>query len=458
MEHGVSPDAALIGRRRLLKAAVAVGAAGLVGVGCGTAVGGAPAGVRSTGTTTAGRTSGVELTGSAATAPSTPPTTTATTTAAGTTTTGPTGLVHPGLLHTQADLDRMAAKVAAGAQPWAAGWDRLTANPHSRNTWQPSAQATVYRGTGSPENYAKLYNDIHAAYQNALRWRITGDTRHGDTARDILNAWSGTLRAVEGTADRYIAAGVYGYQFANAAELMRDYPGFELARFQNMMLSVFYPLNNRFLLEHNGAYITNYWASWDQLTYASVLAIGVLCDDRGKVGQAIDYFQSGAGMGSIRNAVPVLHPGGLGQWVESGRDQGHATLGIGLTAAFCEMAHNQGYDMYGYDDNRFLAGAEYAAKYNLGQDVPYTAFTWKKGNPNSWSGSETFTAASPAGRGNVRPIWEMIHNHYVVRKELSAPNISAMAAQHRAEGGGGDYGPNSGGFDQLGFGTLTCTR
>jgi hypothetical protein len=27
----------------------------------------------------------------------------------------------------------------------------------------------------------------------------------------------------------------------------------------------------------------------------------------------------------------------------------------------------------------------------------------------------------------------------------------------RPESGGGDYGPNSGGFDQLGYGTLTAT-
>jgi len=31
-----------------------------------------------------------------------------------------------------------------------------------------------------------------------------------------------------------------------------------------------------------------------------------------------------------------------------------------------------------------------------------------------------------------------------------------MAEKTRPEGGGGDYGPNSGGFDQLGYGTLTA--
>jgi hypothetical protein len=33
-----------------------------------------------------------------------------------------------------------------------------------------------------------------------------------------------------------------------------------------------------------------------------------------------------------------------------------------------------------------------------------------------------------------------------------------MAARVRTEGGGGDYGPDSGGYDQLGFGTLLFTR
>jgi hypothetical protein len=303
-----------------------------------------------------------------------------------------------------------------------------------------------------------MYYDIHAAYQNALRWKVTGDTAHGNAARDILNAWSATLTTVTGTADRFIAAGIYGYQFANAAELMRGYPGFDLGRFKAMMLSVFYPLNNDFLVHHNGAFITNYWASWDQLTVASVLAIGILCDDRAKVEQAVGYLKTGAGMGSIGNAIPVVHPDGLGEWVEAGRDQGHATLGIGLTAAICEMAWNQGIDLYGYDDNRFMKGAEYVAAYNLGQEVPYTPYTWNYGAPGVWSGSQTFTAASPDGRGDIRPIWEMIYNHYARRKGLAVPHIAAYAAKVRPEGGGGDYGPNSGGFDQLGYGTLSYSR
>ncbi|AWS43596.1 alginate lyase family protein [Streptosporangium sp. 'caverna'] len=361
---------------------------------------------------------------------------------------------HPGMLHTQADFTRMAARVAAGVQPYKAGWDRLIANSYAQSGWTPRPVATVVRG-GTGENYPQLYRDVAAAYQNALRWKISGSTAHGDTARDILNAWSGTLTTITGTSDKYLAAGLYGYQLANVAEIMRGYSGLDFNRLRNMMLGVFYPMNNDFLIRHNGACITHYWANWDLCNMASVLAIGILCDDQAKFDQAVTYFKNGAGNGAITKAVPFLHPGDLAQFQESGRDQGHAMLGIGLMGTFCEMAWNQGQDLYGYSGNRFMRAAEYVARYNLGQDVPFTTYNWGSGTtcaPNS------HTAISATGRGGDRPIWEALHNHYAVRRGLPVPNITAYATRVRPEGGGGHYGPNSGGFDHLGFGTLTCTR
>jgi hypothetical protein len=364
------------------------------------------------------------------------------------------GSVFPSLLHPESAFERMATNVTANAQPWLAGWNKLVANAHSQSTWKARPAATVVRGGSGAQNYTLLYNDIHAAYQNAVRWKVSGDTAHADAARDILNAWSATLKTIDGDADRFLAAGIYGYQAANAAALIAGYSGFDLAGFRQMMLNVFYPMNNDFLTHHNGACITNYWANWDLCNMASVLAIGILCEDQAKTNQAVDYFKNGAGNGSITHAVPFLYPGGLGQWQESGRDQGHATLGIGLMGAICEMAWNQGIDLYGYDDNRFLAGCEYVAKYNLGYDVPFTSYTWRNGDSCAL---QTQSVVSAGSRGDVRPIWELVYNHYVKRQGLSAPNVAAFAAKVRPEGGGGDYGPDSGGFDQLGFGTLLYT-
>ncbi|MFC4337576.1 alginate lyase family protein [Salininema proteolyticum] len=252
----------------------------------------------------------------------------------------PTAAGHPGMLHTQADLDRMAEKVAAGAEPWIWGWDRLTANGHSRTSWSPRPARVVVRG-GTGSNFPQLYRDIHAAYQNALRWKISGDEAHRDTAVAILNAWSENLTEVTGNADRYLASGIYGYQFCNAAELVRDADGFDLGAFQDMVTAVFLPLSEGFLVKHNDACDTNYWANWDLCNMANILACGILTDDRTLVDRAVDYFWNGAGNGAIENAFPFVYDGGLAQWQESGRDQAHSIMGIGLMGAF--IGHRRGY-------------------------------------------------------------------------------------------------------------------
>lgn len=56
-------------------------------------------------------------------------------------------------------------------------------------------------------------------------------------------------------------------------------------------------------------------------------------------------------------------------------------------------------------------------------------------------------------------MWELLYAHYGVIKGLNASWTEEMRdytvkEARGPEGGGGDYGPNSGGYDQLGFGTL----
>jgi hypothetical protein len=367
---------------------------------------------------------------------------------------GGKAFVHPGLLHTAKDFERMRDMVSAGAEPWKSGWEKLIANRHASLNWKPHPSEVVVRGAGhagETENYAALFNDIAAAYACALRWRVSGDPAYADKAVQIMNGWSSTLKRIDGTSDKFLAAGIYGYEFANAAEIMRDYKGWNPAdfeQFQQMMLDVFCSMNHDFLLHHNGAKIDHYWCNWDACNMASELAIGVLCDRREAYDEAINYFKDGSGNGSIDHAVLTIYPGNLGQWQESGRDQGHSVLGIALIGAVCQMAWNQGDDLFSYDNNRFLAGAEYVAKYNLGNDVPYTTYT---------NSDVTQPVISEKARGDLRPCWEMLYNHYVVLKGLRAPNVALFAQKVRPEGGGGDYGPNSGGFDQLGYGTLCYT-
>ncbi|WP_084134630.1 RICIN domain-containing protein [Paenibacillus harenae] len=371
-----------------------------------------------------------------------------------------TDFVHPGILHTQADFDRMKQMVNAGTQPYLDGYNKLVSSPLSSSNWTPRATDTIIRG-GTGDNVALLNVDVARAYQNALLWKITGNTANGDTARNILNAWSSTLTTISGAAERYLAAGLNGYQMANAAEIMRDYPGFNVTQMQNMLLNVFYkPLIERFLIgneygkDHNDAYIQNYRANWDLCNMAATVAIGIFTDRRDIYSIGIEYFKHGAGNGSIYNAIPFLHPNGLAQWEESGRDQAHTQMGIGLMAATAEMAWNQGDDLYGWANNRFMRAAEYVAKYNNGDDnVPYA--TYERGTGTTGA-VHTETVISSASRDEYRPVWEMIYNHYAKRKGLLVPNIAARAQLVRPEGGPDTRYPST--FDQSGFGTLLYTR
>ncbi len=343
------------------------------------------------------------------------------------------GFVHPGLLHTEADFERMRQKVAAGEEPWAAGWAALTKSSRALlGGTTPNPLETVVRG-GTGENFRTMVEDMLRAYQHALRWKVSGDTAYADAAVRFLDAWSSTMTTLTGNADRFLAAGLYGYQWANAAEIMRTYPGWSaagIARFQKLLLEVFYPLSHDFLLRHNGSEITNYWANWDLISTVGIASIGIFCDRRDLYDEALAYYKNGRGNGAAAHGVYMVHPGHLGQWQEVGRDQGHATLSIAMNAMLSETAWNQGDDLYGYDNNRFLAGAEYVAKANLPlsdgtfPEMPFARYVNRQG---------TFTAVSTAGLPSPRPCWESIHHHYVNRRGLAAPYVSAMAAKLRPE-------------------------
>ncbi|WP_094108966.1 alginate lyase family protein [Lonsdalea iberica] len=357
---------------------------------------------------------------------------------------------HPGMLSTSDDLARITAQVNQQSEPWFKGFQQLKLSLG----WQPRAVDIVYRGRNSEhsENYPQLYRDIAIAYSHALYWKATGNEAYAQSAVAILNAWGGTLKEIRGSTDAALAAGIYGYELANTAEIMRDYPGWSASdfdTFKKMMETVFLPINLDFIARHNNTKIDHYWANWDLAQLSSIMAIGILLDRKDLYDRAVDYYKNGEGNGAIGKLVWKLYPEqGMGQIQESGRDQAHSLLDIALAGAICQMAWNQGDDLFGYDDNRLMKGAEYVAAYNLGKSVPYTTYT---------NSDVTQTQISESARGEVRAVWALIYNHYVVLKGLNSPNITEIATKIRPEGGPWSYGAYPGGFDQLGYGTLLFT-
>ena len=271
---------------------------------------------------------------------------------------------HPGLLYTQEGFDKMWENVQNEVSPNKETWDALWWDTFSNPSWWPRPLEGVTRG-GGRDSINQLRIDVKRAHQNALIWKISGDEAHGQAACRIINAWSSTMKWLGGNADRFLAAGLQGYELANIGEMMRDHPDFDTEGLQNLLLNVFYPMNDDFMIRHNDAYIGNYWANWELANLASMISIGVYCDREDIYERALNYFKTGKGNGSFYHTMPyVFEEDGLVQWQESVRDQGHTTLGIVLAGVIMETAWNQGDNLYDMSDNRFLKAAEYTIQYN----------------------------------------------------------------------------------------------
>lgn len=349
--------------------------------------------------------------------------------------------VHPGGLHTRADLERMRTNVLAGNHPWIDDWQQLLRDPQAQSNWKPAAQANL----GVSRQRAD--RDAHAAYLNALRWAISGDTNNAECAVRICNAWSSSVDQIPHGADIPGLSGIPIFDFAMAGELLRIYPGWQAKDFNaftNMMVKYFYPQCHGFLSNHAGRCISYFWANWDACNIGALIAMGVLCDSTNLFNEGVEYFKHGQGNGAISNAVPFLYSENFGQWQESGRDQAHAQLGVGLLGSACQVAWNQGVDLFGYANNRLLAGAEYVAKCNLSypaSGIPYTFY-------NNCADARQFNLTIN-GRGRIGwPVWELIYNHYAVLRGLPAPYTKKMTELVR---------PELGSWDHFGYGTLTFT-
>ncbi|MFP4499426.1 MAG: alginate lyase family protein [Candidatus Hydrogenedentota bacterium] len=265
--------------------------------------------------------------------------------------------IHPGILHTRAELDFVKAKIDSGEEPWATAWAGLCRSEYAQLSWKPEPVAHVERGPyNKPDIGATPFmRGGFAAYMHALQWVFTEDEAHAQKAREILNAWSTTLQSV-GQHDARLLVGMTGINYCNAAELLKHtwdgWPASEQEPFSSMLRDVFYPIIENFYPFANG--------NWDASMIQTMMAMGVFLDDEAMFLRAVDYCRSGKGNGAINN---YFKPSG--QCQESGRDQWHVQMGLEYLANACEIAWKQGVDLYSAYDHRLAKGFEYTAKYNL---------------------------------------------------------------------------------------------
>lgn len=326
--------------------------------------------------------------------------------------------VHPGLLHSRAELDFVKQKITAGDEPWKTAWERLKSSRSASLRYRPDPHANVVRGVRNNPNVGSsdMSEDSLAAYTHALQWALTGKHAHADKAIDILNAWSGKLKSVGGH-DARLLVGMAGLGFCNAAELIRhsdaDWKPRDQKQFERMLREVFYPVIKDFYPTANG--------NWDASMIQTMMAMGVFLDDRAMFDRAKIYFLRGEGNGAITKYFNAF-----GQCQESGRDQAHTQMGMGFLASACEIAWKQGVDLYGAADNRLALGYEYTAKYNLGEDVRYEPY-------RSVEGRYHYRKISSDSRGRFAPIYERIVHHYHGRRGMPMPYSRRVTDKRRPE-------------------------
>jgi len=392
-------------------------------------------------------------------------------------------------LHTPEDFARIREKLAVNEEPWVSGYQRLITNSHTVLTWNgPHPTEFIIRGAATAngrENYMNAARSVAAAYQKALVYRIGHEDNartYADQAVNILNRWANENKHLDGNSNVSLASGLYGYQFALAGELMRNYDGWDqedFAKFQQWLLNVFYPANMDFLIRHHNCWDDHYWTNWDMCNIASLMAIAIVCDRRDIYNWALEALQGNYGepigpadpnqrrvVGNgywfkAMNYVHITEDGEeLAQQQESGRDQGHTVMNIGLFGVIAQMAWNQGDDLFGLGDNLFLKNSEYVAKYNIVRhDVPFTTHTRFAGNRNS-PDRDTMHEISSAGRGHNRPVWALPYYHYTVVEGIAPEKIrwTRFAKEASTPEGGPQMGNTSGAYDSPGFGTLMYTR
>ena len=246
-------------------------------------------------------------------------------------------------------------------------------------------------------------------------WQAWQRAQQGDkaTALNIINAYARTLQRFDGH-DAPLCT-IQAYWLLRAMTLLKEH---QTPEWKAMARRAILPVVDKF--EANSPYANG---NWGHIVNRCRMAAAIFLEDKALYQHAIDIYLHANDNGSLPNYV-----GETGQCQETGRDQGHAQLGLGAMCEICEMAWQQGDDLWGALDNRLMKGMEYTARYNLGYDVPFERWIDCTGLYNDW------TEPGSMGRGQIRCIYDLPYQHYVGRKRLKMPYTKKLLdLQQKAE-------------------------
>ena len=160
------------------------------------------------------------------------------------------GFIHPGGLYTNDDINRIKKQLQDVNEKVTAAYEILKKAEWSQLKAKTFPAEVIVRGISGQENYINAARGATIAFQSALRWKIEEDESFAKHAVEVLMAWANTTKKVDGNSDVALALGLYGYEFAQAGEIMRNYEGWskeDFEKYKKWMLEVWYPFCVRFL-------------------------------------------------------------------------------------------------------------------------------------------------------------------------------------------------------------------
>ncbi|MDW5290195.1 PA14 domain-containing protein [Formosa sp. PL04] len=333
--------------------------------------------------------------------------------------------VHPGLSHKNSDLDRMKYMVESQIEPYYESYLSLAADSKSQYDYVVkgnTSMTVLYRDTPKT-NLAEFESDSRAAYQNALMWYITGDSRHADKAVEIFNAWTG-LTYLQHSGTRSLTSSLIYIMLEGAEIIKGTYSGWsdsDITKFKDMLV---YPgYSNTETPADLTTQGTWYWRSYlfdyvragnqEISAIRACLAMGVFLDNEIMYDRALRYvkglphraddlpYSSGPHIRGDENGVTEYQinynytigydvedygfNGVLtnyiwenGQSQESSRDLWHTWWGEYMLCNIGEIAWSQGTDFWSEADSRLLLGLEFNNKYTVSyvQSYPDQTTAW----------------------------------------------------------------------------------
>ena len=312
--------------------------------------------------------------------------------------------VHPGTMFLKSEIPEMLKRTKTNPKSASAYANLEKATPHTYIP-KPHAHMTINWGRWDPATarvHTELMADGQQSYQQALMYVLTNDQTYAKNALAIVNAWSTVNVSADGT-NMPLEFAWCQPSFARAMELLKyTYPHYVTEgvpvekAYMKWLDEVVMPLLTKRISWTNNWLIT---------MCAARMQIAILRNDHTEFQNTIAAFKS---------YVPDLIET-CGLPVEVKRDLTHTQFTLGSLAMVCQMAWNQGVDLYSYSNNIVFKAFEMTAAILLGEKPPAT------------KGIDLKTLSmKPA-------FWDTVIYHYVEVKKLCMPNATKLLSEKRPE-------------------------